>query len=86
MAPLVDQDMRDRLQHRVAPLLLVQAGNGRAEHLGKTCAVDRNKGLDLPRNEVNPSKRPPQRGTICLRENITTAQQLDGNNVREPRT
>src|ERR1035438_6819222 len=77
MSPLVDQDMGDGLIHRITAALLIQTGSRRTQELRDACAIDRNKGLNLPGNQQYPAERSSQEGAIWLREHITATQQLN---------
>jgi hypothetical protein len=55
MEPLMDQHVRDRLGHRIPPVFLILAGGRPAEHLGDTCAIYRNKRLNLSGNQRHPA-------------------------------
>ena len=82
MNPLVDQHVGNCLRHRLLASFLVQAQDGRVNHLGETSAVYEDEGLNYSGNLQDPAQRTWAQMMICLRKHVATAQQPDLNHVR----
>jgi hypothetical protein len=74
MDPFMNQDMGNRVDHRLPPLFLIQTQRCLAEHLSEAFAIDEYKRLDLSRDPLHPAKRVATGSTprtIRLREHTS---------------